>query len=182
MAGQLTANGWWADPDNSGGMLIDEASLSFYDGRQFRMFVEFDIPPGGEIWVKHTITNNFMLHDQRISIESGTIRWTANAAMASSPGPWTLATMRRRNQMTMQQTPFFVSGSIIETGGVGAATGGIVVDIMRVAAGQGAGSASASQNAGLRGLAPGVYHARLQNPAAQNAVGVYDWWWEEFVQ
>jgi len=182
MAGQLTANGWWADPDSSGGLLVDEASLSFYDGRQFRMFIEFNIPAGGELWVKHTISNNFMLHDQRISIESGTIRWTANAAMASSPGPWTLATMRRRNQMTKQQTPFFVSGSTIETStDPGAATGGIVVDIMRVAAGQGAGSASASQNAGLRGLAPGVYHARLQNPSAQAAVGVYDWWWEEFV-
>jgi hypothetical protein len=179
MSGQLTAAGWWSDPRSSGGVLIDEASVSFYDGRQFRMFVEFDLLPGAELWVKHTITRNFILHDQRISIESGAIRWTANAAMASSPGPWTLQTMRRRNQMTDQKTPFFTSGSTIETGAAGAATGGIVVDCMRIAAGQGAGSASVVQNAGLRGLAPGAYHARLQNTSAQNAVGVYDWWWEE---
>ena len=158
---------------------VDEGSTGFYEGREFRMFVEFNIPPDGEIWVRHTISYNFILHDQRVSIESGAIRWTANAAMATSPGPWTVATMRRRNQMTEQPSPFFTSGSVIETGGVGAATGGIVVDIMRVAAGQGAGSSSATQNAGQRGLAPGVYHARLQSTGAQNAVGVYDWWWEE---
>lgn len=180
MSGQITAAGWWTDPSSPGGVLVDEASRSFYDGRQFRMFVEFDIPPAGELWVKHTITKNFILHDQRISIESGAIRWTANAAMASSPGPWAAATMRRRNQMTDQKTPFFTTGSTIETSTtLGAATGGIVVDCMRIAAGQGAGSASVVQNAGLRGLAPGVYHARLQNTSSQNAVGVYDWWWEE---
>lgn len=159
---------------------VDEGSTGFYEGREFRMFVEFDIPPSGELWVRHTITKNFILHDQRVSIETGGIRWTANAAMATSPGPWTAATFRRRNQMTEQPSPFFTSGSTIETSTTtGAATGGIVVDAMRVAAGQGAGSASATQNAGLRGLAAGVYHARLQNTAAQNAVGVYDWWWEE---
>lgn len=158
---------------------VDEGSTGFYEGREFRMFVEFDIPALSEIWVRHTITKNFILHDQRISVNSGTIRWTANAAMATSPGPWTVATMRRRNQMTEQPSPFFTSGSTIEVGGPNSATGGFVVDAMLVAAGNGAGSASVVQNAGLRGLAAGVYHARLQNTAAQNAVGVYDWWWEE---
>jgi len=159
---------------------VDEGSTGFYEGREFRMFIEFNIPAGGVLWVRHTITKNFILHDQRISIESGTIRWTANAAMATSPGPWTLATFRRRNQMTEQPSPLFTSGSTIETStDPNAATGGIVVDIMRIAAGQGAGSGSATQNAGLRGLAANVYHAKLENPSSQSAVGVYDWWWEE---
>ncbi len=158
---------------------VDEGSTGFYEGREFRMFLEFDIPTGQEIWVRHTISKNFILHDQRISIETGAVRWTANAAMASSPGPWTAATFRRRNQMSEQPSPMFTSGSVIETGGVGAATGGIVVDCMHIAAGQGAGTSSATQNAGLRGLAAGVYHARLQSTGNGNATGVYDWWWEE---
>ena len=182
MTAVLGPNGWAADRDEVIRAFVDEGDSSFFDGRQFRMFVEFNIPAGGELWVKHTITKNFILHDQRISIESGAIRWTANAAMATSPGPWVVAVMRRRNQMTEQPTPFFVSGSVIETStDPGAATGGIVVDCLRVAAGQGAGSSSATQNAGLRGLAPNVYHARLQNTSSQAAVGVYDWWWEERV-
>lgn len=180
MTASLGASGWLTDPGAAGRIRVDEGSMGFYAGREFRMFVEFDIPPGGEIWVKHTITKNFILHDQRIVLESSTVRWTANAAVATSPGPWTGATFRRRNQMTDQKQPMFVSGSTIEISTTtGAATGGIVVDAMRVAAGNGAGSSSNTQNAGLRGLAPNVYHARIQNLGAQNAVGVYDWWWEE---
>ncbi len=180
MTAVLGANGWLNDPGSGSRLRVDEGSMGFYAGREFRMFVEFDIPPNGELWVRHTITKNFILHDQRIVLESSTVRWTANAAVSSSPGPWTAATFRRRNQMTDQKQPMFVSGSTIETSTTtGAATGGIVVDAMRVAAGNGAGSSSNTQNAGLRGLAPNVYHARIQNLGAQNAVGVYDWWWEE---
>lgn len=180
MTAILGPNGWAADRDEVIRAFVDDGDSSFFDGRQFRMFVEFNIPSGGVLWVKHTISKNFILHDQRISIESGGIRWTANAAMATSPGPWTVQTFRRRNQMTEQPTPFFVSGSVIEISTDPlAATGGIVVDAMRVATGQGAGSASSTQNAGMRGLAPNVYHAKLENTSAQSAVGVYDWWWEE---
>jgi hypothetical protein len=180
MTAQLTASGWSTDKNDTRRLRVEEGGAGFYDGREFRMFVEFNIPAGGELWVRITSAYNFVLNDQRVSIESGTIRWTANAAMATSPGPWTPATLRRRNQMTEQQTPFFVSGTVIETSTTtGAATGGIVVDAMRIATGVGSGSSTATQNAGKRGLAPNVYHVRLQNPSAQAAVGVYDWWWEE---
>ncbi|HVH93270.1 MAG TPA: hypothetical protein VM783_18035 [Candidatus Acidoferrum sp.] len=161
-------------------MRVEEGSTGFFEGREFRMFVEFSIPAGQEIWVRHTITKNFILHDQRITIESSGVRWSAVAATSSSPGPWTAATFRRRNQMAEQPSPFYVSGSTIEVSSTpGAATGGFEVDVMRITAGQGAGSSTATQNAGLRGLAPGVYHARLQNTGNSTCVGVYDWWWEE---
>ena len=161
-------------------MRVEEISTGFHEGRQFRMYVEFTIPAGGHLWVRHTITNNFTLHDQRISVESGSIRWSAHAAVATSAGPWTSATFRRRNQMNVQPTPFFVSGSVIETStAADASTGGFEVDVMRITAGQGAGTSSATQNAGLRGLAPGTYHAHLFNTGNGDAVGVYDWWWEE---
>lgn len=180
MTAQLTPGGWSADKNDTRRLRVEEGGTGFYDGREFRMFIEFDIPAGGELWVRITSAYNFVLHDQRVSIESGIIRWTANAAMATSPGPWAPATFRRRNQMTEQQSPFFTSGTVIETSTTtGAATGGIVVDALRLAAGQGAGSSSATQNAGKRGLAPNVYHVRLQNLSSQAAVGVYDWWWEE---
>lgn len=160
---------------------VEPHEATFYAGRQFRMFVEFSIPANGALWVRHTINSNFILHDQRIVLESGAIRWSAIAATASSPGPWTARTFRRRNQMTTQPTPFFVSASVLESSdALAAATGGIEVDIMRIsAAGTGSQSASVEQNAGLRGLAPGVYHARLLNTSNEDAVGVYDWWWEE---
>lgn len=159
---------------------VEDASSMFFAGRQFRMFVEFTIPPNGHLWVRHTISKNFILHDQRIVIESGSVRWSAVAATSSSPGPWSAATMRRRNQMTHQPTPFFTSGSVIETSTTAAAAvGGFEVDVMRVATGNGGQASSIEQNAGLRGLAPGVYHAHLFNASSQNAVGVYDWWWEE---
>lgn len=162
-------------------LMVEDGMTGFYDGRQFRMYVELNIPAGGTLWVKHTIGTNFTLHEQRIILESGTVRWSANAQMASSPGPWTAATFRRRNQMSIQPQPPFVSTSVIETSTTaGAATGGFEVDVMRVSAvGNGQNATSVEQNAGLRGLAAGVYHAKLFNPSAEAAVGVYDWWWEE---
>jgi hypothetical protein len=159
---------------------VEEGDTTFFTGRQFRMYVELDIPASGTVWVRHTIGSNFILHDQRIVLESGAVRWSAIAGTSSSPGPWTARTMRRRNQMTNQPTPFFVSSSVIETSdAAGAAIGGFEVDVMRVSAAGGNASASVQQNAGLRGLAAGVYHVKIHNPSNQAAVGVYDWWWEE---
>lgn len=161
-------------------LLVDEHDTSFYEGRQFRMFVELNIPTGGHLWIRIITTANHEVHDQRIVLESGAIRWSANALPSGSPGPWTAATFRRRNQMSIQPTPFFVSGTTIETSTTaGAMTGGIEVDVMRLSAGQGAGTATATQNAGLRGLAPGTYHVHITNTSNTDAVGVYDWWWEE---
>lgn len=153
---------------------------TFLEGRQFRMFIELDIPQNTSLWVKHTSTKNFILHDQRISLSAGNVRWAAIAAPTGSPGPWTLRTMRRRNQMTLQPQPMFTSGSVLESSTDAAAvTGGIEVDVMQINAGNGGQSVSVSQNAGMRGLAPNTYHTKLFNSAAQNAKGTYDWWWEE---
>lgn len=162
-------------------LVVEHGETGFYDGRQFRMYVEFNIPPASALWVRHTIGTNFELHDQRITLESGAVRWSAVAATTSSPGPWTAATFRRRNQMTSQPLPFYVSTSVVEvSNALAAAVGGFEVDVMRVSAvGNGNTAASVQQNAGLRGLAAGVYHAHLFNPSNENAVGVYDWWWQE---
>jgi hypothetical protein len=159
---------------------VEDGLATFFAGRQFRMYVELDIPAAGHLWVRHTIGSNFILHDQRIVLESGAVRWAAVAGTSSSPGPWSPATMRRRNQMTNQPQPMFASASVIETAtAAAAAVGGFEVDVMRVNTGGGNANASVAQNAGLRGLAAGVYHAHLFNPSNQPAVGVYDWWWEE---
>lgn len=158
---------------------VDEDKTGFYGNRQFRMFVELNIPVGGTLWVKHTAGVNFELHDQRISLRSGSIKWQALAATASSLGPWTARTFRRRNQMST--APTYVSASVVETStDPNAATGGIEVDLMMPASiGNGQQSNSIQQNAGLRGLAANVYHAKLFNDSAETVVGVYDWWWEE---
>lgn len=165
----------------SGGMVLiaEEAGAGFYENRQFRMFIELAIPAGGTLWVKHTIGVNFELHDQRVTLLSGAVKWQALAAMATTPGPWATKTFRRRNQMNT--TPAYASVSVIETSAdANAATGGIEVDLMMIsAAGVGSQSASVEQNAGLRGLAPGVYHVKMFNSSNETAVGVYDWWWEE---
>lgn len=154
---------------------VSELNTGFFDGRQFRMFVDLNIPKGGTVWVRHTIGANFILYDQRLSMLSGEVRWSALAATSSSPGPWTPATFRRRNQMTSQPQPLYISTSTMETSSApDAATGGIEVDVMRAS-----GSANIIQNAGPRGLAPGVYHAKITNVGKEAAVGVYDWWWEE---
>lgn len=175
----LTALGWLTNENSISRLRVEEGTEGFYDGREFRMYVEFNIPVGGELWVKHVITNNFVLHDQRITlVKQGELRWSAVAGTATSPGPWTAATSRRRNQMTSQPQPMFTSGSIMQTSSqTGAATGGFEVDVQHLVVEKD--SASTIQNAGKRGLAAGTYHARLQNLGTTAAVGVYDWWWEE---
>lgn len=153
---------------------------TFMEGRQFRMYLELDIPPNTALWVRHTSTKNFRLHDQRITIHAGAIRWAAIAAPSSSPGPWTARIMRRRNQMTLQPQPMYISGSVLETSTtLAAAIGGNEVDVMTINAGNGGQSVPSSQNAGKRGLAPNTYHTKLFNDSNVNAKGTYDWWWEE---
>lgn len=88
--------------------------------------------------------------------------------------------MRRRNQMTLQPQPMYISGSVLETSTtLAAAIGGNEVDVMTINAGNGGQSVPSSQNAGKRGLAPNTYHTKLFNDSNVNAKGTYDWWWEE---
>lgn len=154
---------------------VDEGSTGFFEGRQFRTFIDLNIPKGGTLWMRFTIGTNFTLHDQRVSLESGAVRWSAVAGTSSSPGPWAPSIFRPRNQMTNRPTPFYVSTASIETSNTaGAAVGGADVDVMRVSA-----AGSRTQNAGLRGLPTGVYHVKMTNTSKEDVVGVYDWWWEE---
>ncbi len=162
-------------------MLVESDSTGLFVGRQFRAFVEFDIPAGDTIWVRHTIGQNFTLHDQRVSIISGAIRWSAVAGTSSGPGPWTPVTVRPRNQMTSRPLPLYPLTAVVEKSLVlGGVLGGFDVDVMRVsAAGTGNQSAGVQQNAGVRGLPPGIYHVKMTNTSNEASVGVYDWWWEE---
>lgn len=151
---------------------------TFQANRQFRVFVELNIPPNGTLYIRHTTTKNITLHDQRISLKSGEIKWQALALVTASPGPWSPKTMRRRNQQT--NAPAYTSGSVLETcTDAAGVTGGTEVDLMIIATGTAGQSSSQTQNAGKRGLAPGTYHIKLHNPSNQDAKGVYDWWWEE---
>lgn len=162
-------------------LMVEDGSTGFYEGRQFRIFVELNIPAGGTRWIRITKPVNFELHEQRISLVSGSIRWSAVAGTATSPGPWTPLTFRPRNQMTSRPLPIYVSGAVIESSNLtDAVTGGIDVDLMIVSAeGQGNSNIPATQNAGVRGLPPGVFHVKMVNNSTEAAVGVYDWWWEE---
>lgn len=156
--------------------VVQVADIGFWQGRQYRSFLEFNIPTGQSVVVRFTAATDFVLKVQNLAVDSGGIRLTAYRG-ATSGGSWTLMPVIAKNIMGV--TPVVAAKSIIETGGT--VSGGTPVEIVRVVTSNStARAASVGQSTGdERGLAAGVYHIKLENLSNGAATGVYTLIFEE---
>ena len=156
--------------------VVQVADIGFWQGRQYRSFLEFHIPTDQSVVVRFTAATDFVLKVQNLAVDSGGIRLTAYRG-ATSGGSWTLMPVIAKNIMGV--TPVVAAKSIIETGGT--VSGGTPVEIVRVVTSNStAQAASVGQSTGdERGLAAGVYHIKLENLSNGAATGVYTLIFEE---
>jgi len=161
---------------------VDVAETSFFEGREFRSFFELNIAAGQTQVLKFVANRNFILHEQSLAIESGSIRVVAVAGDGTPGGSFNVSLpVIGKNRMTERPTPYYVSDTLISTGGTH--TGGTEVEVIRVTAA----NATAQQTtvgaiaADDRGLPAGTYYIRFQNIGSGAVVGVYNLFWEERV-
>lgn len=161
---------------------VDVAETSFFEGREFRTFLELNIVAGATQVVRFTATKNFILHEQSLSIESGSVRMSAVAGDGSPGGTFNVALpVIGKNRMTERPLPYYEATTTVATGGTH--TGGTEVEVMRLSTS----NATAQQSsvgatvASERGLPAGTYYIRLANLGSGSVVGVYNLFWEERV-
>ena len=157
----------------------DSAQTGFFEGREFRTFFEFSIASGATQGFKVVAGSNFILFEQNLTVDAGSIRLNAYTDATQSTTYTTPLPIIGKNRMPTRLSPYYTSVMTINTGG--SRTGGAVVETARVCA-AGATAQQASVGAVVsseRGLPAGTYYIDLVNFSNSTATGVYSLWWEE---
>ena len=165
---------------------VDTGQTSFFRGKEFRTFFEFNIPAGSVQVLKFTSPVNFILIEQTISVDAGSIRFQAMTGATEVATFNTSVPIVGKNRMTTRESPFYVGQATVLTHAAPVAfgsgvTGGTVTENVRiVAANATAQQQTVSGGAQTeRGIPPGSYYLRLHNFGTGATTGVYTLVWEE---
>lgn len=158
---------------------VDTGQTGFFEGREFRTFYELNIATGTSAYIRFTSPIDFIIFEQSLTLDSGSVRFTALTG-ATPAGTWgTALPVIGKNRMMTRKSPYYTPQITLDTGGT--ASGGTVVELFRVVAA----NATAQQQTVLgaasteRGLPAGTYYLRLENIGNAAATGVYSLIWEE---
>ncbi len=167
-----------AGPNPQTRVKADVARTAFWEGREFRAGYEFSIAAGATQVLRVTAPGDFILLAQGLSVDSGSVRFSA--ALGGTPGGSFSSSIQvfGRNRMSVV-SPVPVSALLLDTGGTH--TGGVESEVIRVAnAGPGVQTVAVGAQS-ERGLPAGTYYLRLFNYGVGTCTGVYTLSWEEFM-
>lgn len=153
---------------------VDVGQTSFWSGKQFRTFQKLTIASHGSVTIRATVDANIVLYNTTFTTENSSIEIQLFAG-GSADGPWTSMPIIRKNTMTI--SPQLTSNVTMDYDGVH--TGGTLIDLVRLTAGNKESSVAGESDA--RGVAPGVYYYVITNTGNQTATVVFSGWWEERV-
>lgn len=160
---------------------VDVGQTSFFEGREFRTFVRLNIPQGQSLYMCFTCPVNFILHDERLVVNSGEADHTAYRVVSDITGTWTPRPAIGRNIMTDRPTPPYAAQGALEYGGSFSVNPTDEVGPPMIPKTSGATAQQStvpSGNSRERGLAPGTYYLKL-TAVSGPLVGVYYLDWEE---
>lgn len=167
-------------------MRVDTGQTGFYEGREFRTFFEFNIPSGNVQVFKFVSPIDFMLFEQTLTVDAGSIRFQALIGATEVATFNTSLPVIGKNRMAQRKQPYYTpvititthAAPVVLNSGI---TGGTVVENVRIVAT----NATAQQQTvsggaqSERGLPIGTYYLRLHNFGSGAATGVYSLFWEE---
>jgi hypothetical protein len=163
---------------------VDVGQTGFWEGREFRSFIELSIAQGASQWIKVYAPVPFILFNQNLQIDSGSVRFSAFAGATGTGTYNTAMPVIGKNRMPTRRAYDTISGFYepkltVSTGG--AATGGTLVEVFRLVA---ANSTAQQTTVGgamsdERGLPAGDYYLKIENISNSTTAGVYSIFWEE---
>lgn len=153
---------------------VDPSQTSFWEGREFRLYHEFNIGAGTSIWLKYVFPVDVVVHDRVLSVMEGSCRFALSTG-GTEAGVWTHKTVRPVNSMT--ESPAYTKQSTVFDGGT--VTGSTERDVMLVETGTSANAVMARAEVSEVGLAAGTYYVELKNTGAGALRGLYAAHWEE---
>ena len=151
---------------------VDVGETQFWAGKQFRTFQKVTIAAGATVSIRATVDVNIILYEVSFHTEDSTIEVGLYAG-GSATGPWTSMPVIAKNRMTTAP----VNASQVTMDYDGSHTGGTLIDISRVFAGNK--SSNFSSGDSERGVPPGTYYYVIQNVGNQTATVIFNGYWEE---
>ena len=153
---------------------VDVGETHFWSGKQFRTFQKLTVSANANVAIRATVGVNIVLYETSFTTEDSSIEVQLRAG-GTANGPWTSIPVIRKNTMTT--TPVVTSQVTMDYDG--GHTGGTVIDLIRVTAGNK--TASVGGGDSERGVAPGTYYYVITNTGNTTATVVFSGFWEERV-
>jgi len=177
---------WTSADEGFRRLRVDQGQTSLFEGREFRSFFEFNIPAGNVQIFKFVSPIDFVLFEQSLSVDAGSIRFQALIGATEVATFNTALPIIGKNRMAQRKQPYYNPVITITTHAApvvfgSGVTGGTVVENTRIVAA----NATAQQQTvsggaqSERGLGAGTYYLRLHNFGSGAATGVYSLFWEE---
>lgn len=177
---------WTSSSEGFRRLRVDQGQTGFFEGREFRTFFEFNIPSGNVQVFKFVAPIDFMLFEQTLTVDAGSIRFQAITGATEVATFNTTLPVIGKNRMAQRKQPYYTPVITVTTHAAPVAlnsgiTGGTVVENTRIVAA----NATAQQQTvsggaqSERGLPSGTYYLRLHNFGTGAATGVYSLFWEE---
>lgn len=163
--------------DNDGDysrLRVDVGQTNFWSGKQFRTFQKLSIVSAASVTIRATVGVNIVLYETSFTTEDSSIEVQLKVG-GTAAGPWTSMPVIRKNTMTT--APVITSQVAMDYDG--GHTGGTMIDLLRVTAGNKQSSVGGTDSE--RGVAPGTYYYVITNTGNQTATVVFSGWWEERV-
>lgn len=154
---------------DTGRLKVDPAQTGFFEAREFRISYEFDIASGATQVIKFSCTSNFILWEQRISVDEGFLIYKPTINPSTATGFVTTIPQYGKNRMS--SAPVVTNTVTVTTGG--SITGGEVVETIRLKTANATGQAESVGGAvySERGLPAGDYYLTMKAEGA-NTKGV----------
>ena len=151
---------------------VDVGQTSFWSGKQFRTFQKLEIAAAGTVAIRATVGVNIVLYETSFNTENSSIEVQLKAG-GTADGPWTSMPVIRKNTMTT--APVIASQVALDYDGNH--TGGTIIDLVRVVAGNK--EANFAGESSERGVGPGTYYYVVTNTGNSTATVIFTGWWEE---
>lgn len=156
---------------------VDPDQTSFWQGKQYRSFMELNISSGATQVIKNAVAVNTILYGLSVLLDSGSVRLSIVSGGTEGGSFSTTLPAIRKNTMT--DAPNIPAANISTTGGT--LTGGSVIGIERIVTANATAQRSTvgSSPFDQRGVAPGSYYWKLENIGTGEATGTISFFWEE---
>lgn len=143
---------------------VDPAQTGFFEGREFRISYEFNISSGATQVLKFSCTSNFILWEQRISVDEGFLIYKPTINPSTSTG--FVTTVQQYGKNRMSNAPVVTNTVTVTTGG--SITGGEVVETIRLKTANATWQAESVGGAvySERGLPAGDYYLTMKAEGA----------------
>lgn len=98
---------WTSSSEGFRRLRVDAGQTGFYGGREFRTFFEFNIPSGNVQVFKFVAPIDFMLFEQTLTVDGGSIRFQAITGATEVATFNTTLPVIGKNRMAQRKQPYY---------------------------------------------------------------------------